>query len=71
MIHKLVYRIYRAEGLTVRRKARKKLTGGERLHKPVVCAANQRWSMDFMSDQLASGSAPDTCGKWRPERSVA
>ncbi|MFD1733381.1 IS3 family transposase [Deinococcus malanensis] len=53
--HNRVYRIYRAEGLAVRRKIRKKLTAGERLHKPLVCAANQRWSMDFMSDHLASG----------------
>ena len=53
--HKRVYRIYRAEGLAVRRKARKKLAAGERVQKPAVSAANQRWSMDFMSDQLASG----------------
>lgn len=53
--HKRVYRIYRAEGLAVRRKARKKVTARERVQKPVVSAANQRWSMDFMSDQLASG----------------
>jgi len=53
--HKRVYRIYRAEELAVRRKARKKLTVGERVQKPQVSAANQRWSMDFMSEQLASG----------------
>ena len=53
--HKRVYRIYRAEGLAVRRKAWKKLAAGERVQKPTVSAANQRWSMDFMSDQLASG----------------
>ncbi|UBV45490.1 IS3 family transposase (plasmid) [Deinococcus taeanensis] len=53
--HKRAYRMYRAEGLAVRRKARKRLAAGERLHKPLVCAANQRWSMDVMSDQLASG----------------
>ncbi|GAA4014935.1 hypothetical protein GCM10022631_28530 [Deinococcus rubellus] len=53
--HKRVYRIYRAEGLAVRRKVRKKLAAGERVQKPAVSAANQRWSMDFMSDQLASG----------------
>jgi len=53
--HKRVYRLYRAEGLAVRRKARKKLAARERVQKPAVSAANQRWSMDFMSDQLASG----------------
>ena len=53
--HKRVYRLYRAEGLAVRRKARKKLAARERVQKPAVSAADQRWSMDFMSDQLASG----------------
>ncbi|WP_420889983.1 IS3 family transposase [Deinococcus psychrotolerans] len=32
--HKRVYRIYRAEGLAVRRKARKKITARERAQKP-------------------------------------
>lgn len=53
--HKRIYRIYRAEGLAVRRKERRKLSVGERQQKPVVSAPNQRWSLDFMSDQLASG----------------
>ncbi|UQN08019.1 IS3 family transposase [Deinococcus sp. QL22] len=53
--HKRIYRIYRVEGLSVRRKVRKKLVAGERGQKPGVSAANPRWSMDFMSDQLASG----------------
>ena len=52
---KRVYRLYRAEGLAVRRKVRKKLNAGERVQKPTVSGPNQRWSMDFMSDQLASG----------------
>ncbi|WP_225430187.1 IS3 family transposase [Deinococcus detaillensis] len=42
--HKRVYRIYWAECLAV----------WERVQKPQVSAANQRWSIDFMSDQLAS-----------------
>jgi putative transposase len=41
--------------LAVRRNTRKKITLGERVQKPVVSAAHQRWSMDLMSDQLASG----------------
>lgn len=53
--HKRVYRLYRAEGLAVRQKGRKKLTRAQRVQKPEVSAPNQRWSMDFMSDQLASG----------------
>jgi putative transposase len=53
--HKCVYRLYRAEGLAVRQKGRKKLTRAQRVQKPEVSAPNQRWSMDFVSDQLASG----------------
>ena len=53
--HKRVYRVYRAEGLAVRQNARRKLALGERQQKPQVSAPNQRWSLDFMADQLASG----------------
>ena len=46
------YRIYREEGLQVRTKRRKKLT---RPRIPtVVPDVNQRWSIDFVSDQLAN-----------------
>lgn len=53
--HKRIYRLYRAEGLAVRQKTRRKLTAQERFQKPAVSGPNQRWSMDFMSDQFASG----------------
>jgi putative transposase len=49
---KRVYRLYRAEGLSLRRKARKRL----RRSAPAATAlsrANQRWSMDFVSDAIA------------------
>lgn len=51
---KRTYRIYTEEGLQVRTKRRKKL---QRPRQPmeVPFRANQRWSMDFVSDQLASG----------------
>jgi putative transposase len=54
---KRTYRIYREEGLQVRTKKRKKLL---RLRIPMLVpdAVNQRWSMDFVSDQLASGQRP-------------
>ncbi|AFD28001.1 putative transposase protein (plasmid) [Deinococcus gobiensis I-0] len=38
--HKRVYRIYRAEGLAVRKKERRKLSVGERQQKPQVSAPN-------------------------------
>ena len=51
---KRTYRIYREEGLQVRTKRRKKITR-PRLPMPVPNAVNERWSMDFISDQLANG----------------
>jgi putative transposase len=51
---KRTYRIYREEGLQVRTKRRKKLTR-PRVPLSVPSAVNQRWSVDFVSDQLANG----------------
>ena len=53
--HKKVYRIYREEGLAVRRRKRKKLAAGVRIVLAPPTQPNQRWSMDFMGDSLASG----------------
>ena len=52
---KRTYRIYKEEGLQVRRKRRKRLAARDRVPMPVPDAMNQRWSMDFVSDQLATG----------------
>ena len=52
---KKTYRIYREEKLQVRRKRRKRLLVRDRVPLPVPNRPNQRWSMDFMSDQLATG----------------
>lgn len=51
---KHTYRLYTEEGLQVRTKKRKKLT---RPRQPIELptAPNQRWSMDFVSDQLSNG----------------
>ncbi|MCF1439218.1 MAG: IS3 family transposase [Shewanella sp.] len=51
---KRTYRLYTEERLQVRTKKRKKLQR-PRLPMEVPIAANQRWSMDFVSDQLSSG----------------
>lgn len=53
--HKKVYRIYREAGLAVRRRRRKKLAAGTRIVLAPPTQPNQRWSMDFMSDTLATG----------------
>jgi putative transposase len=51
---KRTYRLYREEGLQVRTKRRKKLIR-PRIPMAVPDRANERWSMDFVSDQLATG----------------
>ena len=53
--HKRVYRVYRQEHLQIPHR-RKRRRSKERGRQPMPAAAlNQRWSMDFMSDQLADG----------------
>lgn len=52
--HKRTYRIYAQLGLQVRTKRRKKLVR-PRIPMLVPQGVNQRWSVDFMSDQLADG----------------
>lgn len=58
---KLVYRIYKEEGLQMRRKRprrnrpRRNRSCQVRLERPVAREANESWSMDFMADQLFSG----------------
>jgi putative transposase len=54
--HKRVYRLYRAEGLAVRRKLRKRLASGLRTVLPPPVAPNERWSMDYVSDALFDGT---------------
>jgi len=56
--HKRVWRIYRSEGLQVRRRRRRKqrLSRGQvRPADPI--RANERWSMDFVHDRMINGRA--------------
>ena len=53
--HKRVYRIYRAAGLQVRRRRRKRLTRADRVPLPAPSQRLERWSMDFTTDTLADG----------------
>jgi putative transposase len=52
--YKRVERLYRLEGLAVRRRKRKRLAV-PRVPRPIAVAPNETWSIDFVSDQLASG----------------
>lgn len=53
--HKRVYRLYRAEGLQVPRRRRKRVAGSRTVVPPVVEQANQQWAMDFVQDTTATG----------------
>jgi putative transposase len=53
--HKTVHRIYVEEGLQVRQRKRKRLARVEGQPMLVPQAPNQRWSMDFQHDLLATG----------------
>jgi putative transposase len=51
--HKRVYRLYREEGLSLRRRKRKRLTSEGRGPGELAAAPNQVWSLDFVSDCTA------------------
>lgn len=53
--HKRTERIYREEGLALRRKRRRKGAAGARVIMPAPERPNQRWSMDFVTDSLVTG----------------
>ncbi len=52
---KRVQRLYREEKLTVRRRGGRKRAMGTRRPIEAPLAPNQRWSLDFVSDQLTDG----------------
>jgi putative transposase len=53
--HKRTERIYREEGLALRRKRRRKGAAGARVVMPSPQRPNERWSMDFVSDSIVTG----------------
>ena len=52
---KKLYRLYREEELTVRKRGGRKRALGTRAPMAVPQEANQRWSLDFVSDALGDG----------------
>lgn len=52
---KRVQRLYRAEGLAVRRRRKRRRSGIPRPVRPPLTARNQRWSLDFVHDALSTG----------------
>jgi putative transposase len=54
---KKAYRLYVEEGLRIRRRRRKRVATAPRERLAAPARANERWSMDFMSDELEDGRA--------------
>ena len=52
---KKTQRLYREKGLTVRRRKGRRRAVGARAPAPVLALPNQRWSLDFVHDQLVTG----------------
>jgi putative transposase len=53
--HKKLFRLYREEKLAVRRRGGRKRSIGTRAPMTMPMAPNDRWSLDFVSDQLTDG----------------
>jgi putative transposase len=53
--HKRLYRLYKEEGLVLRRKRRQRASTATRVPMTSPTGAGERYSMDFMSDSLATG----------------
>lgn len=53
--HKKLFRLYREERLTVRRRGGRKRALGTRAPMALPQGPNQRWSLDFVADQLVDG----------------
>ena len=53
--HKLLFRIYREEKLMVRRRSGRKRAMGTRAPMLIPMTPNDRWSLDFVSDQKTDG----------------
>ena len=55
MNHKRLFRLYREERLTVRRRGGRKRAMGTRAPMLVPQLPNERWSLDFVADQFNDG----------------
>jgi len=56
--HKRIYRLYRAEGLQVRQRRRRKQRLARGIERPAAPSQpNERWSLDFVHDRMVNGRA--------------
>ncbi|WP_108892373.1 IS3 family transposase [Palleronia abyssalis] len=54
MNHKKLYRLYREEGLSVKRRRGRKRARGSRTPMPKAAHPNARWSLDFLADSFGA-----------------
>jgi len=54
--HKKVYRVYKLLNMNRKRRGKRRLPAREKQPLEQQVSINQKWSMDFMSDSLASGN---------------
>ncbi len=54
MNHKKLYRLYREEGLSVKRRRGRKRARGTRTPMPEAACPNARWPLDFLSDSFGA-----------------
>jgi putative transposase len=55
MNHKRLFRLYRQERLMVKKRGGRKRAIGTRAPLVIPQSSNERWSLDFLSDQMTSG----------------
>jgi hypothetical protein len=69
--HKRVERLYREEGLSLRRRRRRIRLSHLRVAREQPVAANQTWAVDFIHDSLTNGRhfRPSRCSITRAEKS--
>lgn len=54
--HKRTYRLYKAAGLALKKRSKKKYYGKRGMPNRAITEANTRWSMDFVTDRTRYGS---------------
>jgi putative transposase len=67
---KKTQRLYIEEGLTVRKRKSRRRAVGVRAPLPVIARPNQRWSLDFVHDQLVGGRRFRVLNSPKPRRGL-
>jgi putative transposase len=68
--HKRTERIYREEGLALRKKRRRKGAAGVRVVMTSPQRTNEKWSMDFVTDSIVTGRRFRALDEWAYRKGV-